>query len=117
MFISSKQLQEIIETNKAQARQIEALTAQVSSLQSSVKELTEERQFLTDGEVEAITEQLINNDEFEYSVSEIINDYLGDNVDDYVSNYIDSNHYVITDLVDEKINEVFEEGLAIKIER
>ena len=116
MFISSKQLKEIIQTNKAQQAQIEALTAQVSSLQNAVKELTEERLLLTDGEVEAITEQLVNNDDFEYSVSEFVNDYLGDNVDDYVSNYIDSNHYVITDLVDDKVNEIFEE-VTIKIER
>lgn len=109
MFISSKQLQEIIETNKTQQAQIEALTAQVSAL-------TEERKLLTDGEVEALTEQLINNDEFEYSLSEWINEYLGDNIDDYVSNYIDSHHYIITDLVDDKINEIFEE-VTIKIER
>ena len=116
MFISTKQLNEIIETNKAQARQIEALTAQVSSLQNAVKELTKERQFLSDGEVEAITEQLVNNDEFEYSVSEFVNDYLGDNIDDAVTNYIDNHRYVVSDIVDDKIDEIFEE-VTIKIER
>ena len=107
MFISSKQLSQIIETNKAQARQIEALTVQVSELQ---------RKLLTDGEIDAVTEQLVNNDDFEYALSECINEYLGDNIDDYVSNYIDNHHYVITDLVDDRINDIFEE-VTIKIER
>jgi hypothetical protein len=116
MFISSKQLQEIILSQKAQARQIKALTAQVSSLQSSIKELTEERKLLTDGEMEVLTEQLINNDEFEEAISGFINDYLGDNIGDYVTDYLDSHHYVVSNLVSEKINDIFEE-VTIKIER
>tara|TARA_B100000965_G_scaffold406836_1_gene449379 strand:+ start:7131 stop:7481 length:351 start_codon:yes stop_codon:yes gene_type:complete len=116
MFISAKQLQNIIETNKQQAQHIQYLTTQVEALQHTVKELTEVRKLLTDDEVEALTEQLVNNDEFQYSLSEWINIYLGDNIDDYVSSYIDNHHYIITDLVDDKINEIFEE-VTIKIER
>ena len=109
MFISTKQLQNIIETNKQQAQHIQYLTTQVEALQYTVKELTEVRKLLNDEEIKALTEQLIDNDYFSYELSEFNNDYLGDNIDDYVTNYIDSHHYVITDIVINKIDEIFEE--------
>jgi len=112
MFISTKQLNEIIETNKAQQAQIEALTAQVSALQLSIKE----RSPLSEGEIEEVTEQLIDNDDTQYAFSEWVNDYLGANIDDYVTSYIDNHRYVVTDLVDDKVDEIFEE-VTIKIER
>ena len=117
MFISSKQLSQIIQTNKAQQAQIQSLNAQVEALQLSIKELTEERQFLSDGEIDTLKEQLINNDEFEYALSRSINDYLSDNIADYCDSYIDNHRYVVTDLVIDKLEDIFEDGLTIKIER
>jgi hypothetical protein len=116
MFISSKQLQEIIETNKAQQAQIEALTAQVSFMQRQIENIKYSH-LLTDGEVEALTEQLINNDSFTESLASEINDYLGDNLDSEVSTAISNNTSEIRDIVESQFDNILHYEMEITVSR